>query len=194
MPAGSSLNSDGRAGQRLSPGPVSAKVGATPATPPRLTYIPQGKYSFPISPMHLAPTPSYPQHYTSWPMSMHNHDHGIPQPNMPPPRSPQIDPALSMYSSYYPYQHQHQHQQPISHHLPLPNSLSSPSSQGSDTIGTPPTENMSFSPPDVTGKRPPSLVSGTGDPTRKKPRTDDFTDGPATEKDESKPKSTRGAR
>ncbi|KAF8136647.1 fungal-specific transcription factor domain-containing protein, partial [Boletus edulis] len=120
---------------------------------------------------------------------------------MPPPRSPQIDPTLSLYPTYYSYQqqqqHQHQpHQQPISHHLPLPINSSSPSSQGSDTIGTPPTESMSFSPPDTIGKRPPSLVSGFGDTTRKRPRTDDPMDGPspAAEKDELKPKSTRGAR
>ncbi|KAG9318732.1 hypothetical protein JVU11DRAFT_831 [Chiua virens] len=133
-------------------------------------------------------------------MSIHHHDHGIPQPNMPPPRSPQIDPALSLYSAYYPYQQQqHQpQQQPISHHLAhaLPNNLPSPSSQGSDTIGTPPTENMSYSPPATNGKRPSSLVAALGDPNRKKARTDDSTDGlsPAPDKDDPKPKSTRGAR
>lgn len=149
--------------------------------------------------MILMPSsPCYPQYYLdpSYKLdSMHHHDHGIPQPNMPPPRSPQIDPTLSLYPSYYQYQHQPQHQ-PMSHHLPLPHNLSSPSSQGSDTIGTPPTETMSFSPPDTNGKRPSSLVSGLGDSSRKKARIDDSADGasPAAEKDEPKPKSTRGAR
>jgi hypothetical protein len=151
--------------------------------------------------MPLSPTPCYPQYYLDPSdkfdliMSMRHHDHGIPQPNMPPPRSPQIDPTLSLYPSYYPYQHQPQ-QQSLSHHLPLPHDLSSPSSQGSDTIGTPPAETMSFSPPDTSGKRPPSLLSGFGDSSRKKARIDDSTDGPspAAEKDEPKPKSTRGAR
>lgn len=156
--------------------------------------------------MPLSPTPCYPQYYLSpsqrfdFVMSMHHHDHGIPQPNMPPPRSPQIDPSLSLYPPYYTaYQHQHQpqpHQQGMSHHLSVPHNLSSPSSQGSDTIGTPPTENMSFSPPLPNGKRPSSIVSGLGDSSRKKARTDDSTDGlsPSAEKDEPKPKSTRGAR
>ena len=152
-----------------------------------------------------SPTPCCPQ-YPLDPsqrfdlvMSMHHHDHGLPQPNMPPPRSPQIDPALSLYPPYYTYQHQHQHlphQHGTSNHLAVPNGLSSPSSQGSDTIGTPPTENMSYSPPAPNGKRPSSLVGGLGDLSRKKARTDDSTDGlsPPADKDEPKPKSTRGAR
>ncbi|KAI9569777.1 hypothetical protein HD554DRAFT_2189178, partial [Boletus coccyginus] len=55
---------------------------------------------------------------------------------------------------------------------------------------------MSFSPPDTNGKRSPSLVGGTGNPSRKNARTDDSTDGPSpiAEKDEAKPRSTRGAR
>ncbi|KAF9227599.1 hypothetical protein BS17DRAFT_856106 [Gyrodon lividus] len=116
---------------------------------------------------------------------------------MPPPRSPQIDPALSLYSPYYSYQQQQQPQQQMAHHLALPHNLSSPSSQGSDTIGTPPTENMSYSSSNANGKRPPSsLIGGLGDSGRKKARTDEPTDvpSPTTEKEEPKPKSTRGSR
>ncbi|KAH7889471.1 fungal-specific transcription factor domain-containing protein [Phlebopus sp. FC_14] len=113
---------------------------------------------------------------------------------MPPPRSPQIDPALSLYPSYYPYQQPQQH---MGHHLSISQNLSSPSSQGSDTIGTPPTENMPYPSSNTNGKRPPSsLVGGVSDNSRKKARTDDGTDGqsPSAEKEEPKPKSTRGSR
>ncbi|KAH7929661.1 hypothetical protein BV22DRAFT_1102319 [Leucogyrophana mollusca] len=115
---------------------------------------------------------------------------------MPPPRSPQIpiDPALSLYPPYYPYQQQPQH---MGQHLNVPHNLSSPSSQGSDTIGTPPTEHMSYTSSNTNGKRPSStLVSNAGDNSRKKARTDEGTDGasPSTEAGESKPKTTRGSR
>ncbi|KIJ69217.1 hypothetical protein HYDPIDRAFT_79437 [Hydnomerulius pinastri MD-312] len=113
---------------------------------------------------------------------------------MPPPRSPQIDPALSLYPPYYSYQQPQQH---MAHQLALPSSLSSPSSQGSDTIGTPPTENMSYTSSNANGKRASSsLIGGLGDSSRKKARTDESTDGPSpsAEKEEPKPKSTRGSR
>lgn len=146
----------------------------------------------------LSPSPSYPQSYLEPShsfsfVSMHHQDHGIPQPNMHPPRSPQIDPALSMYPSYYQYQQHQQQQQVLPHHL-NPHNLSSPSSQGSDTIGTPPTESMSYSPPDTSGKRPSPLVAPLGDHSRKKARTDDPSDAATPPPDEPKPKSTRGAR
>ncbi|KAH7914020.1 fungal-specific transcription factor domain-containing protein [Hygrophoropsis aurantiaca] len=115
---------------------------------------------------------------------------------MPPPRSPQIpiDPALSLYPPYYQYPQQTQH---MGQHLNVPQNLSSPSSQGSDTIGTPPTEHMSYTSSNANGKRPSSnLVSNPGDSSRKKSRTDEGTEGasPSTEAGDSKPKTTRGSR
>ncbi|KAH7889097.1 hypothetical protein F5I97DRAFT_1828349 [Phlebopus sp. FC_14] len=127
-------------------------------------------------------------------MSMDHQDYGISQPNMPPRRSPQIDPDLSLYPSYDPYQQPQQH---TGHHLSLSKNLSSPSSQGSDTIGTPPTENMPYPSSNTNDKRPSSpLVGGLNDNSRKKAHTDDGTDGqsPSAEKEEPKPKSTRGSR
>ncbi|KAG1830484.1 hypothetical protein DFJ58DRAFT_824711 [Suillus subalutaceus] len=125
---------------------------------------------------------------------MHHQDHAIPQSNMPPARSPQIDPALSLYPPYYSYQQPQQH---INHHLTVPQNLPSPSSQGSDTIGTPPNDNLSYSPGNSNGKRPSSsLVGAMGDSSRKKARSEDSLDGhsPAPDKDDSKPKTTRGSR
>ena len=129
-------------------------------------------------------------------MSMHHQDHGIPHPpsNMPPPRSPQIDPALSsLYPAYYSYQQQ-QPQHLATHHL-LQTSIPSPSSQDSDAIGTPPAETMSFAPSNANGKRLSPMV-GAPDSSRKKPRTDERTNSasPSAEKEEPKPKSTRGSR
>ncbi|KAI6132068.1 hypothetical protein EDD16DRAFT_1534431 [Pisolithus croceorrhizus] len=125
-------------------------------------------------------------------MSMHHHDH-IPQPpsNMPQSRSPQIDPALSLYPGYYSYQQQPQ-QHMVTHHLPA--DLPSPSSQGSDTIGTPPTDSMSYPHPGTNGKRLSSAIGAGGDSSRKKAKTDDNAGSPSAEKDGSKPKSTRGSR
>ncbi|KAG0695278.1 fungal-specific transcription factor domain-containing protein [Suillus ampliporus] len=113
---------------------------------------------------------------------------------MPPARSPQIDPTLSLYTPYYPYQQPQQH---MNHHLTVPQNLSSPSSQGSDTIGTPPTDNVSYSPGNSNGKRPSSsLVGAMGEGSRKKARSEDSADGqsPSADKDEAKPKTTRGSR
>ncbi|KAG1734300.1 fungal-specific transcription factor domain-containing protein [Suillus lakei] len=125
---------------------------------------------------------------------MHHQDHAIPQSNMPPARSPQIDPALSLYPPYYSYQQPQQH---INHHLTVPQNLPSPSSQGSDTMGTPPNDNMSYSPGNSNGKRPSSsLLNAMGDGSRKKARSEDSLDGqsPTADKDEPKPKTTRGSR
>ncbi|KAH0583485.1 hypothetical protein H2248_009113 [Termitomyces sp. 'cryptogamus'] len=86
--------------------------------------------------------------------------------SMPPPP----DPALTLYPPYY---------APFPQHLALP-AYSSPSSAGSDTQGTPPTEHMyPFSP----AKRPADADAAS----RKRPRKDDD-DGPP------KPKPTRGSR
>ncbi|KAI6109599.1 fungal-specific transcription factor domain-containing protein [Pisolithus sp. B1] len=111
---------------------------------------------------------------------------------MPQSRSPQIDPALSLYPGYYSYQQQPQQHMPT-HHL-LPTDLPSPSSQGSDTIGTPPTDSMPYPHPSVNGKRHSSAVGVGGDSSRKKVKTDDNAASPSAEKDGSKPKSTRGSR
>lgn len=111
---------------------------------------------------------------------------------MPPSRSPQIDPALSLYPGYYSYPQQPQ-QHMAAHHL-LSTNLPSPSSQGSDTIGTPPTESMSYPHANANGKRLSPAVVASGDSNRKKVKIDDGAASPSAEKDGSKPKSTRGSR
>lgn len=63
-------------------------------------------------------------------------------------------------------------------------------------MGTPPTDNMPYS-GDANGKRPSSsLVGAMGESSRKKARTDESIDGqsPAADREEPKPKSTRGSR
>ncbi|KAJ8092554.1 hypothetical protein PM082_006879 [Marasmius tenuissimus] len=134
-------------------------------------------------PFHIAPSPAYPEviplspQESEYPMSSHD------------PRSPSdipIDPALALYPPYYSsssYQHPSQH-------LSLPPSYSSPSSGGSDTIGTPPTEPSGSN---KNGKRP---ASSAGTDARKKQRRDtpaDAAQSPAADK-EDKPKPTRGSR
>ncbi|KAF8635502.1 hypothetical protein AX17_003892 [Amanita inopinata Kibby_2008] len=129
---------------------------------------------------------------------MAQQDQSLPQ-SMHPPTSPSIpiDPALALYPPYY---SQANYQQPPPHHLPqhlsLPN-YSSPSSQGSDTIGTPPTEPMyppSSSVPN--GKRPASSISNSAPGERKKARKDHGTEAgsPTADKEEVKTKPTRGSR
>ncbi|KAH9931689.1 uncharacterized protein BXZ73DRAFT_90131 [Epithele typhae] len=80
-------------------------------------------------------------------------------------------------------------------HLTLSASLSSPSSHGSETIGTPPNDTISFS-SNANGKRPASSASMTNDGRNKRPRQDDDeAQSPSTEKgDEPKAKPTRGSR
>jgi hypothetical protein len=117
--------------------------------------------------------------------------------SLPPPESPGIalDPSLSLYSSQFAsYQ---QHTQPA-YPTPLafPTSYSSPSSQGSDTIGTPPMDPMYSSISNANGKRPASTVSTVNlNESRKKSRTEDDFDesSPPAEKEE-KVKPTRGSR
>ncbi|KAF9557137.1 hypothetical protein CPC08DRAFT_669049 [Agrocybe pediades] len=115
---------------------------------------------------------------------------------MQPPPSPSIpiDPALALYPPYYPNYQQH-HPPHIPQHLTLPPSYSSPSSQGSDTIGTPPTEHMyPSSSSNLNGKRPASSISNVSD-SRKKARKDDEPEmSPVAEKEEVKAKPTRGSR
>lgn len=116
--------------------------------------------------------------------------------SMQPPPSPAIpiDPALSLYPPYYPYQ---QPQHPIhTQHLSLPPHYSSPSSQGSESLGTPPTDHMSFT-SNGTGKRSSSsIVNNNASGSRKKPRNEDDDDmnSPSPEKEEGKAKPTRGSR
>ncbi|CDO73651.1 hypothetical protein BN946_scf185014.g121 [Trametes cinnabarina] len=117
--------------------------------------------------------------------------------HQPPPSPPvPIDPALALYPpQYYPYppqSHQHVMQPP---HLAISASLSSPSSHGSETIGTPPNDTISFS-SNANGKRPASASSVSHD-SRKRARQDDDGDpqSPTTERgDEPKAKPTRGSR
>ncbi|CAA7270959.1 unnamed protein product [Cyclocybe aegerita] len=128
-----------------------------------------------------------------------HHDQSISSQSMQPPPSPSIpiDPALALYPPYY--NNYQQHPTHIPQHLSLPPNYSSPSSQGSDTIGTPPTEHMYPSSSNMNGKRPASSLSNsTMNDSRKKPRKDDESDvtSPAAEKDEPtvKAKPTRGSR
>ena len=115
--------------------------------------------------------------------------------SMPPPQSPSIpiDPSLALYPPYYSYQPP---QQMHTQHLALPPHYSSPSSQGSESIGTPPLDHISF-PSENNIKRPASTIANnnaTG--SRKKIRKDEEegSQSPAAEREEGKAKPTRGAR
>ena len=111
--------------------------------------------------------------------------------SMRPPSSPiPIDPALAIYSpSYYPY-HTQQHPQ-VSQQLSLVPSLSSPSSQASDAMSTPPTEQMSFS---GSNKRPPSAGTLDHENDSNKRRREDDGAAPSADGSEPKAKPTRGSR
>jgi len=107
------------------------------------------------------------------------------QPMHPPSPGVPIDPALAVYPPYYSNYHTSQQQ------ISLPPNYSSPSSQGSEM------EHNYQSPPDFNGKRPSSSLSNsTMNDSRKKFRKDDESDtrSPNAEKEEVKPKSTRGSR
>ncbi|KAL0946465.1 hypothetical protein HGRIS_012685 [Hohenbuehelia grisea] len=123
---------------------------------------------------------------------MSHQDHSMSH-SMQPPASPPIpiDPALALYPPYYSYQQTHQH---LPHHMSMQTNYSSPSSQGSDTIGTPPADHISFPSSNGNGKRPASV--GAGNDSRKKARKDDDSEprSPTIEKDEPKAKPTRGSR
>ncbi|CAL1705481.1 unnamed protein product [Somion occarium] len=116
----------------------------------------------------------------------------------PPSPSIPLDPSLALYSpQYYSYPHPQPH---LPHQqLAIPVSLSSPSSQGSDSIGTPPVESASFhGGANVNGKRPASsLASERTNDSRKKPRTEDNGEVPGEvsgKAEEAKAKPTRGSR
>jgi hypothetical protein len=112
---------------------------------------------------------------------------------MPPQsQSPTIplDPNLAIYpNQYFTYQ-----QPPRPHlppHLTMPLTYPSPTSQASDTIGTPPIERRS--PPSISGNKRPSPTSAND--ARKKARKDEDDDGPSSVGDkEEKVKPTRGSR
>ncbi|KAJ7137857.1 fungal-specific transcription factor domain-containing protein [Mycena epipterygia] len=154
---------------------------------------PMSPYSYPsyYSPPHHYSSVSYsdPLPYAHQEISLSHQEHSMSH-SMQPPPSPSIpiDPALSLYPPYY-HSYPPQHQQHVPPHLSLPHSYSSPSSQGSDTIGTPP---MYPSSANVNGKRPGSAVSnGTSKKARKD--DDDEAQSPTADKDE-KAKPTRGSR
>ena len=151
--------------------------------PSPFAYSPQSQYF---------PSLSYSDHLQlnhHQEFSMHN-DQQMPSPSS---SSIPIDPALALYPPYYSSYQQHPSQ--LQHHLSLPPNYSSPSSQGSDTIGTPPTEIMMYpsSSSNINGKRPSSSISMD---SRKKARKDDEseTHSPAADKEEVKAKPTRGSR
>ncbi|TFY50976.1 hypothetical protein EVG20_g11227, partial [Dentipellis fragilis] len=155
---------------------------------PLMTVMPSSSLVFSqyYLPHEMAPNP-----YHNIPM--HQDEHHLSQ-SMQPPQSPPIplDPALALYPpSYYPYQTTH-HQMP--QQLSLGTSLSSPSSQASDAVSTPPQEMISFAGP---SKRPASAnMNGDDSSSRKRAREDDEA-GPspsADSKEEPKAKPTRGSR
>ncbi|TDL24905.1 hypothetical protein BD410DRAFT_744627 [Rickenella mellea] len=146
-----------------------------------------------------------PQHSMPYQNQMsQQHDGGMPPP-MQPSQSPpmQMDPSLSLYQpSFYPYpqqQQQQQQQQAIHPHMNMAHS--SPSSQGSESLGTPPADSVSSSSRqsnNLNGKRSSSNLNGSAGNNRKKLRRDDADEdedmSPAADKDEGKVKATRGSR
>ncbi|KAF8205592.1 hypothetical protein K438DRAFT_1905269 [Mycena galopus ATCC 62051] len=155
--------------------------------------MPMSPYSYPSyyspPPHHFSSAYSDPLPYAHQEISLSPHDRLMSH-SMQPPPSPSIpiDPALSLYPPYY-HSYPPQHQQHVPPPLSLPHSYSSPSSQGSDTIGTPPMYPSS----NLNGKRPGSAVSNG---TSKKARKDDDDDppSPTADKEEGKTKPTRGSR
>ena len=162
-----------------------------------MTIMPSSSRIF--SQYYMAPEPPMPPNPYAQPIHLHHQDHQQHQQHqhqhmshsMQPPPSPSIpiDPALALYPpSFYPQYHT-QHQMP--QQLSLAASLSSPSSQASDAISTPPTEQMSYPGP---SKRPSSSNTNDAD-SRKRPRKDEDNEpGPSTDRGEPKAKPTRGAR
>lgn len=158
---------------------------------PSYYHAPSHRYSAPSSYADLIPL--LPQDYDM------SQDHSLPHLNQQPPSpSIPIDPSLSLYSPYYHSYQQPQQQQHLPSHLSIAPNYSSPSSQGSDTIGTPPIEHMyPTGSSNSNGKRPASAIStASGSEGVKKARKDDESSearSPTAEK-EAKPKPTRGSR
>ncbi|TFK72762.1 hypothetical protein BDN72DRAFT_894569 [Pluteus cervinus] len=160
------------------------------------------------SPFYSPPPPPHPHHqfaalhYTDHlPLSPQDYSMAHNDHSMQPPPSPSIpiDPALALYTPYYSSYQPHPQPSHLPQHLSLPPSYSSPSSQGSDTIGTPPTEHMYPSGSgNINGKRPASAISNHSvNDSRKKSRKDDESEAqsPAMDKeDPPKAKPTRGSR
>jgi hypothetical protein len=130
--------------------------------------------------------------YNNQSMPIHPQDQQRLSHSMQPPSSPiPIDPALALYpSSYYPYHSQQQHPQ-VSQQLSLVPGLSSPSSQASDTMSTPPTEQVSFS---GSNKRPSSSSALDNEHDNSKRRKEDEGASPSVDGSEPKAKPTRGSR
>ena len=146
----------------------------------------------------------HPSSYSSQPITLHHpHEHTMAHHHMQGPPSPSvpIDPSLALYpphQQYYGFAQQQPQPQHIQHQqVAIPLSLSSPSSQGSDTLGTPPIETLQY-PANLNGKRPASsLASDNTTDSRKKARTDDNGEGPSeppAKTEEVKAKPTRGSR
>jgi hypothetical protein len=134
---------------------------------------------------HQYNNPSIPLH----PQDQQHLSHSM----QPPPSSPiPIDPALALYSSsYYPYHSQPQQHSQVPQQLSLVTGLSSPSSQASDAMSTPPTEQISFS---GSGKRPSSTSALDNDNDTSKRRKEDDGTTPSVDGSEPKAKPTRGSR
>ena len=175
-------------------------VPAYPLSPPPMSSVPltYADYFLPQSPHHHHHQHHHQQPYSSQSITLHHpHEHPLVRQMQQHPPSPPIpiDPALALYPpQYYNYQQPHQHMPPP--HLTLSASLSSPSSHGSETVGTPPNDTISFS-SNANGKRPASSNSMTNDARSKRMRQDDDgePESPSAEKgDEPKAKPTRGSR
>ena len=141
---------------------------------------------------YYLPSPREESPYSTSPIVLH-HPHPVAHHMQPQQHhdSIPIDPALSMYqNAYYPFQQQAP--PPMSHPL-MTASLSSPSSQGSETMGTPPMEQYQLHGMNLNGKRPSSSMT---DDSRKKSRKEDEGEGPSmsNDKEEVKAKPTRGSR
>ena len=132
--------------------------------------------------------------YNNQSMPIHPQDQQRLSHSMQPPSSPPIpiDPALALYSSsYYPYHTQQQHPQVSQPHSMVP-CLSSPSSQASDAMSTPPTEQISFP---GSNKRPSSsALDNEHEHDNSKRRKDDDGASPSVDGSEPKAKPTRGSR
>lgn len=144
---------------------------------------------------YYLPSPREESPYSSQPIVLH-HPHPMSGHHMQQQQhsdSIPIDPALSMYPSPY-YSFQHQPAPMIPQHMQLTASLSSPSSQGSDTVDTPPMEQYSLHGTNSNGKRAQLEIPHD---SRKKSRKDEEGEGASTSHDkgdEVKTKPTRGSR
>ncbi|KAF7311220.1 hypothetical protein MKEN_01023500 [Mycena kentingensis (nom. inval.)] len=136
-------------------------------------------YSFPSyypPPYSVGPYADYPY---ARPQEILLSPHDAPPMPTPPSPSAPIDGGMYPPQYYTPYQAQ------------LADNYSSPSSQGSDSVETPP---MHHATANANGKRPGASISGGASKKARKDRDDDDAASPAADRDESKPKPTRGSR